>query len=79
MADNYSIRNYIGAHKFLALFNGLNESTKLREVMGNRHYKKETRKDADVYEVMREAWAIEQSMNAEDMAVLEEFNKTFGG
>ena len=42
-------------HKFLALINGLNESTKLREVMGYRCYEKSTDKDKDVYEELRRA------------------------
>lgn len=43
--------------KFQAMLKGLNDSTKLREIMGFRCYKKETRKD-DPYERLRAAWEI---------------------
>lgn len=47
-------------HKFLALFKGLNESTRLREIMGYRCYSKSEKKDIDQYEKLRMAWAIER-------------------
>lgn len=53
--------------KFLAMIKGLNESTKLREVMGFRCYEKQTDK-ADPYEKMRIAWEIVR----EDEATQEE-------
>lgn len=64
-------------HKFLALINGLNESTKLREVMGYRCYEKSTDKDKDVYEELRRAWEIEPPMSAEEQAELDEFSNLF--
>ena len=66
-------------HKFLALLNGLNDSTKLREVMGYRCYKKETRKDYDAYAELRSAWEIIPPISEEEQAELDEFNKLFGG
>ena len=42
-------------HKFLALLGGLNESTKLHEVMGYRCYEKSNDKK-DPYEELRRAW-----------------------
>lgn len=66
-------------HKFLALLGSLNDSTKLREVMGYRCYKKETRKDYDPYMELREAWMIEPCMSESEIAELDEFNKMFGG
>lgn len=66
-------------HKFLALLKGLNEATKLREVMGYRCYRKSDDRDRDVYEEMRMAWEIEPPMSDKDQAELEEFNKLFGG
>ena len=66
-------------HKFLALLGGLNESTKLREVMGYRCYKKETRKDYDAYAELRSAWEIIPPISEEEQAELDEFNKLFGG
>lgn len=65
-------------HKFLALLRGL-KGTKLDEIMGYRFYQKETRKDLDPYEILRDAWMIEPPMSEEDQAELDEFSKTFGG
>lgn len=45
-------------YQFVALLKGINETTKLREVMGYRSYKKETRKNVDVYEELKQAWQI---------------------
>ena len=64
-------------HKFLALLNGLNDSTKLREVMGYRCYEKSTDRDKDVYEELRRAWEIEQPISAEEQAELEKFSDLF--
>lgn len=64
-------------HKFLALLGGLNESTKLREVMGYRCYKKSTDKDKDIYEELRRAWEIETPISAEEQAELDEFSNLF--
>lgn len=48
-------------HKFLALLKGLNESTRLREVMGYRCYEKRDKdSNVDVYEQLRLAWEIER-------------------
>ena len=66
-------------HKFLALLNGLSGSTKLREVMGYRSYKKDNRKNVDIYEELRGAWEIYPSVSEEEQAELEEFNAAFGG
>lgn len=65
-------------HKFLALLSGLNESTKLREVMGYRCYEKSDDKK-DPYEELRRAWEIEPPMSEEEQAELDDFNKMFGG
>lgn len=48
-------------YKFLALLKGLNDSTRLREVMGYRCYEKNTDSDRDVYAELRYAWEIERS------------------
>lgn len=66
-------------HKFLALLGGINESTRLREVMGYRSYKKDNRKDRDIYEELKAAWEIEPPMSDEEIAELDEFSKAFGG
>lgn len=63
-------------HKFLALLKGMNESTKLREVMGFRCYEKnDNRKDP--YEELRRAWEIEKNLADEEQAELDEFNELF--
>ena len=64
-------------HKFLALIRGLNESTKLREVMGYRCYEKSTDKNKDVYEELRRAWEIEPPISFEEQAELDEFSNLF--
>lgn len=66
-------------HKFLALLNGLNDSTKLREVMGYRCYEKSMDKDRDVYEELRRAWEIEPPISEEEQKELDDFSKLFGG
>lgn len=65
-------------HKFLALLSGLNESTKLREVMGYRCYEK-TDDKKDPYEELRRAWEINAPISEEEQADLDDFNKMFGG
>lgn len=52
-------------HKFLALIRGLNDSTRLREVMGYRCYEKNQDKDRDIYSEMRRAWEIDRKTEAE--------------
>lgn len=52
-------------HKFLALIRGLNDSTKLREVMGYRCYEKTNDKDRDIYAELRRAWEIERKTQEE--------------
>lgn len=63
-------------HKFLALLRGLNESTKLREVMGYRCYEKSHNKNRDVYEELRWAWQIERDY-PEDHEEAEKFSNYF--
>lgn len=63
-------------HKFLALLNGLNDSTKLREVMGYRCYEKSTEKEEIWRYKLRQAWEIERISPAERKE-LEEFNNLF--
>lgn len=62
-------------HKFLALLHGLNEHTKLREVMGYRLYEKSNGK-TDVYEELRRAWEIERT-TPEEAAEIQEFSDMF--
>lgn len=62
-------------HKFLALLHGLNEHTKLREVMGYRMYEKDNGKK-DHYEELRRAWEIER-LTPEQEAEIQEFNNIF--
>lgn len=63
-------------HKFLALIRGLNDSTKLHEVMAYRCYEKSDDKDRDIYAEMRRAWEIERKTE-EDMREEEKFSKLF--
>lgn len=52
-------------YKFLALIRGLNDSTRLREVMGYRCYEKNQDKDRDIYSEMRRAWEIDRKTETE--------------
>ena len=63
-------------HKFLAMLYGL-KGTKLDEVMGYRCYEKQTDKNIDPYEELREAWAIERQLSEEEEAELDAFNAAF--
>ena len=63
-------------HKFLALLKGVNESTRLREVMGYRCYEKTTDKNRDVYEEMRKAWEIIR-ISEEEQAEIDKFSGLF--
>ena len=63
-------------HKFLALLKGLNESTKLREVMGYRCYEKNTDKNRDVYEELHRAWEIER-ISVEEQEEIDKFSNLF--
>ena len=65
-------------HKFLAMIRGLNEQTKLREVMQYRSYKRETNKNIDQYERLKSAWEIRRYSKEEERE-LEEFSRIFGG
>ena len=65
-------------HKFLAMIKGLNEQTKLREVMQYRAYKRETGKNIDQYERLRSAWEIRR-VSPEEQQELDEFSRVFGG
>lgn len=70
---------YLHWHKFLALLKGLNESTKLHEVMGYRCYVKSNGKERDIYEELRRAWEIEPDITEEEQQEIDELNKLFGG
>ena len=63
-------------HKFLALFKGLNESTRMREVMQYRCYEKSSNKEKDIYEELRRAWEIERK-SPEEQAEIEKFSSYF--
>jgi hypothetical protein len=63
-------------HKFLALLSGLNDSTRLREVMGYRCYEKSTEKEEVWREKLRRAWEIDR-MSAEEREELDEFSRLF--
>ena len=70
---------YLHWHKLLAMIKGLNESTKLREVMQYRMYKRENNnKNVDQYERLKSAWEIRR-LSSEEEQELEEFNRVFGG
>jgi hypothetical protein len=63
-------------HKFLALLAGVNDSTRLREVMGYRCYEKSTEKEEIWRAKLRRAWEIER-VSMEEQEELDEFNNLF--
>ena len=63
-------------HKFLALLKGVNDSTRLREVMGYRCYEKQDRTIKDPYVELRAAWEIKR-ISEEEQAELDNFSSTF--
>lgn len=60
-------------HKFRALLNGLNNSTKLHEIMGYRCYEG---KDKE-YIKLRNAWELPVVLSAQQSEQIEEFDKYF--
>ena len=67
---------YLHWHKFLALLAGVNDSTRLREVMGYRCYEKSTEKEEVWREKLRRAWEINR-ISAEEQEELDEFSSLF--
>lgn len=68
---------YLHWHVFLALMRGL--TIQLRDIMQYRSYKKDDRKDVDVYEELKRTWEIIPPLMEEEQEELDEFSKTFGG
>lgn len=67
---------YLHWHKFLALLSGVNDNTRLREIMGYRCYEPSTEKE-DVWRAkLRRAWEIDR-MSMEEKEELDEFNDLF--
>lgn len=64
-------------HKFQALLRGLNNTTRLLEVMQARAYEKVTDKSYDPHEEMKLAWRIEGAVSEQDQEELDEFNDLF--
>lgn len=60
-------------HKFRALLNGLNSSTRMYEIMGYRCYEG---KDKE-YIKLRNAWELPVELSAEQSEQIEEFDKYF--
>lgn len=63
-------------HKFLALLAGLNDSTRLRNVMEYRCYEKSTEKEEVWRAKLRRAWEIDR-MSVEEREELAEFSNLF--
>lgn len=67
---------YLHWHKFLALLSGLNESTRLREVMGYRCYEPSNEKEEIWRAKLKRAWEIER-ISVEEKEELDEFSNLF--
>lgn len=63
-------------HEFLALFKGLNESTRMREVMQYRCYEKSSNKDRDIYDELKRVWEIRRE-TPQEQAEREKFSSYF--
>ena len=63
-------------HKFLALLSGLNDSTRLREVMGYRCYEPSTEKEEVWRAKLKRAWEIDR-MSMEEKEELDKFSNLF--
>ena len=63
-------------HKFIALLNGINETTALAKVMGYRSYKK-GQKTKDPYQQMKRAWEIIPPRSEEEAEAIAEFESMF--
>lgn len=68
---------YMHWHVFIALMRGL--TIQLRDIMQYRSYRRDDRKDVDIYEELRRAWEIIPPLTEADQKELDEFSKTFGG
>lgn len=66
-------------HKFKALFIGLPQDTKIKEIMGLRGYKKSNIKYETLQQQMKEMWTLPSTLKEqeEDAILLEEINKEF--
>lgn len=67
---------YLHWHKFLALLAGINDSTRLREVMGYRCYEPSSEKEEVWRAKLRRAWEIDR-VSAEEKEELDEFSNLF--
>lgn len=63
-------------HKFLALLSGLNESTRLREVMGYRCYEPTHEKEEVWRSKLKRAWEIDR-ISVEEKEELDKFSSLF--
>lgn len=67
---------YLHWHKFLALLSGVNDSTRLREVMGYRCYEKSTEKEEVWRAKLKRAWEIDR-LSIEEKEELDQFSNLF--
>lgn len=67
---------YLHWHKFLALLNGLSDSTRLREIMGYRCYERTNEKEELIRFKLKQAWEIDR-ISPEERAELKKFSDLF--
>ena len=67
---------YLHWHKFLALLAGVNDTTRLREVMGYRCYEKSSEKEEVWRAKLRRAWEIDR-VSMEEREELDRFSDLF--
>ena len=67
---------YLHWHKFLALLSGVNDGTRLREVMGYRCYEKSNEKEEVWRSKLKRAWEIDR-ISKEEQEEIDEFSRLF--
>lgn len=64
-------------HLFKALFEGLSDDTKIKQIIGYRSYVKSNKKIEKVYEELKSMWSLPTIPKQEEDEVMDEINKLF--
>ena len=68
---------YLHWHKFKALFLGLNDGSKIKQIMSFRNYKKSNKKEEEVRKELKEIWKLPKKENENQDEIMEEINNEF--
>lgn len=61
-------------YKFKALFSGLSDDTRIKQIMSMRGYKKSDKKLEQQYEELKRVWQLPVRLTPSEQAILDEFN-----